>query len=276
MSQNRPVTSREYKMILNPDRFGDRKAGTKRFIRLVKGLIKEAGGKVTEDQDGQDKEKRQTWYLDTPQQGLRQQSFILRVRKEGKKHKKHKVTLKYREPDRYLSAAQKMKRKRKGWKKKFEEDVTPAFQSKFSHSVSFSKKKVKLKTLADAEKLFPVLKNLDIPGKTLLMRVSGLKAQELFYPVCQFEFKGTNRTVNVCLNFWYGNKKRKPYPLIAEFCFDYDLPKKKARKARKKGLLESYPLKTVKGSKKLFADLQDQDGWINLSGTTKTAYAYGN
>ena len=45
---NRPITSREYKLMLNVDRFGDRKAGIQAFARLFEFLVDSQGGEIVE------------------------------------------------------------------------------------------------------------------------------------------------------------------------------------------------------------------------------------
>jgi hypothetical protein len=53
--------------------------------------------------------------------------------------------------------------------------------------------------------------------------------------------------------------KESELPLVAEFSFDHDL-----------GARESLH----QGAQGLFQALQRQTGWVDLAGTTKTAYAY--
>ena len=130
---NHPVTSREYKLILQADRFKDRAEGSAIFWELVEALLLQAGGQIHERQN--EEMLRRTWYLDTPDLDLRSHNLNLRVREEMDEQKKYKVTLKYRGPDRYLSAAQDISSPEKG-ETKFEEDVLPSFISKFSHSTS--------------------------------------------------------------------------------------------------------------------------------------------
>jgi hypothetical protein len=59
---NLPVTSREYKLMLNVDRFKIRSEGSDAMWSLVEFLILKQGG----DADADVEEKiRRTWYLDT-------------------------------------------------------------------------------------------------------------------------------------------------------------------------------------------------------------------
>ncbi len=89
----------------------------------------------------------------------------------------------------------------------------------------------------------------------------------------KFSFEAKPK-VKACLSFWYPHAEETgndETPLIGEFSFDYDIPKKELPKKSK---LEKYPVKLVDGTKRLFTVLQEQSDWIDLCGTTKTAYAY--
>ena len=50
-SFNRPITSREYKLMLNTDRFKDREEGIEVFLRLIELLIKKEGGTIKKIQN---------------------------------------------------------------------------------------------------------------------------------------------------------------------------------------------------------------------------------
>src|SRR6201988_1535974 len=104
---NLPVTSREYKVMLNSDRFQDRNKGAERFLSLIDFLVRKQGGAIVEKQNKE--ERRQTSYLDTPQFALRQSGFALRLREEANAFQ---LNLKYRGADRYLSAAQRSEERR--------------------------------------------------------------------------------------------------------------------------------------------------------------------
>jgi hypothetical protein len=56
---NRSVTSREYKLMLNVDRFADRERGTRQLWAVVEFLVDKAGGVVVERQD--EEEIRETF-----------------------------------------------------------------------------------------------------------------------------------------------------------------------------------------------------------------------
>src|SRR5262245_29808820 len=150
---NRAVTSREYKLMLNVDRFADREQGTRQLWAVVEFLVGKAGGVVSEQQDAE--ETRETLYLDTPGNDLRQRGLALRVRREKKKRK---VTLKLREADRYLAAAFDLRTTADDAEWKFEEDILPPFAGAYAHSVSFeTKQDPSVATVADLVALFPGL-----------------------------------------------------------------------------------------------------------------------
>src|SRR5215210_361340 len=129
---NLPVTSREYKLMLNTDRFIDRNQGSEVWLSLVDFLVEKHGGQIIETDEV---EERKASYLDTPALALDQHGFALRLREEDNGGDRYQINLKYRDPDRYISAAQDLFSEPAG-KTKFEEDISPPFISKFSHSTS--------------------------------------------------------------------------------------------------------------------------------------------
>ena len=85
---NLPITSREYKVMLNVANFKDRKQGVKEFWQLIEFLAISQGAKIitADDEDELYQEKnRKTYYLDTEALELQHKGFIIRVRKEEKK-----------------------------------------------------------------------------------------------------------------------------------------------------------------------------------------------
>ena len=257
---NLPVTSREYKLMLNSDRFSDPDKGAERFLTLIDFLIRMQGGTIVEKQD--EKERRHTSYLDTAQFALRQSGFSLRLREEVNGFQ---INLKYRGADRYLSAAQDLSGSQKG-KIKFEEDILPPFVSKFSHSNSVkSDTRPDIKTLKDVVALFPGIARLGIDENTPVKTANDFRALEVVRKLCKFQFEKTE-TIKASLSFWY-LVDDTDWPLVSEFSFDYDAADKDESK------LEKYSLNVVEGAKGLFGALQNQTGWLDFSTTTKTAFA---
>ena len=316
---NRPITSREYKLLLKPGQFQDLNQGIKKFWSRVQAVTRSEGGTVSEpDQD--EILERKTWYLDTEKFDLRRLGFVLRMREELSRtvkgepqilsKKNFKVTLKYRESDRYISAGRNMafsegvrkdeKIKTGDIDTKFEEDILPPFKSKFAHSTSVKlKQPPEIRRVADVVRFFPGIDGLDLIQENPIKTVNTLFAHEWAYRIGKLKF---GDIVKVCLSFWYEAKQTSGEPIIAEFSFDYDLDNrgenvlsdaldetlshfsKKAAKAFPRSVfeehfpsglfLEDYAPDIATGSKHLFMAMQEDEG-VDLNGTTKTAFAYG-
>jgi hypothetical protein len=261
-SSNHAVTSREYKLMLNSHRFKDRDQAIEEFQELIALLIKKEGGEVTEKQKKE--ERRHTSYLDTPQFALRQNGFALRLREEEKADE-FQLNLKYRDADRYVSASKDLSSSSPG-KFKFEEDIIPPFNSKFSHSNSIeSNVKPKLDRISAVTSLFPGLKELELDENTPVITANNFRVFELTRKLCKFKFDDTE-DLKASLSFWY-LLNESHWPLVAEFSFDYDAEE------TAEGELESYSPVMVKGASGFFRSLQNQAGWLDLSTTTKTAFA---
>jgi hypothetical protein len=269
---NHPVTSREYKLMLNMDRFKDREQASQEFLSLLDFLVEKEGGSVVEEQNDEERneeEKRQTSYLDTPERALRQQGFALRLREEDDNDEEEfQINLKYRASDRYISAAQDVSSPQEG-KTKFEEDILPPFVSKFSHSTSIeTDTDPELDTMNKVMALFPGLKELNIDENTPVETVNDFKVLEVDRKLCTLTF-GEEPIIKASLSFWYLTGENDEWPLVGEFSFDYDVLDSEAEREK----LETYPRQVVEGANRLFNALQKQEGWLSFSTTTKTAFA---
>ena len=102
------VHYREYKILLQPDRFTS-KRGFLEFWEDVGKSVKKLGLKVDIDRQGFHSQVREVLFYDTPDFDLYNNHFILRKRTfydEGWPRADHELTLKYRNPD--LKAAAKV------------------------------------------------------------------------------------------------------------------------------------------------------------------------
>lgn len=246
--------------MLNSHRFKDKGQGADEFLDLIAFLITKEGGTVLERQTKE--ERRQTSYLDTPQFALRQKGFSLRLREETDGFQ---LNLKYRDSDRYVSASKDLSASSEG-KIKFEEDILPPFTSKFSHSNSIeSAEKPQLEVIKKVNTLFPGLKELNLDENIPVVTVNNFKALEVTRKLCKFQFEKTE-ILKASLSFWYLLNETQ-WPLIAEFSFDYDATK------NGDGELESYSASVVKGASGFFHSVLNLAGWLDLTTTTKTAFA---
>jgi hypothetical protein len=262
---NHSVTSREYKLMLNADRFKNRDQGSQEFFGLISFLIRKEGGNIIEEQNKE--ERRQTSYLDTPELALNQNGFALRLREEAKAEGAFQTNLKYRASDRYISADQDLSSPQAG-KSKFEEDIMPPFVSKFSHSTSINTSKAPdLSSINKVTSSFPGLKRLSIDGDTIVKTVNDFKAAEVVRKLCKFQF-GEPPVIKASLSFWYLTDE-SGWPLVGEFSFDYD----ELNGQTGENTLEAYPSRVVQGANQFFRALQSQAGWLDFNRTTKTAFA---
>jgi len=284
---NRPITSREYKLLLNTERFRDRVAGAKLFWRMLAFLVENQGNEVIPDAADPDKDtelRRTTWYLDTPGYELQRANVTLRVRDEAGEKKPFKVTLKYRMPDRYTAAGNNPVPDPAKVKKpdiKFEEDVTPPFASKFSYSASFRTEELpRIETLEDVVKIFPGLEPHGIPGVTPIQVVNGFRAHEVMHYIGKLKLDKMPATraiglpdfvVKVALSHWYLQENQDDYPLVTEFSFGFDATEGDGGDGDR---LEKFPPTVVAGANRLFRDVQNQAGWLAPFGLTKTAYLF--
>jgi len=270
MSVAKPVTSREYKLMLNISRFQDRAAGSREFWQLVTFLAQRqedlAGPIGIEVQH--EEELRDVRYLDTRGLALRRNGFVLRAREEysADPAKRHKLTVKYRDADRYMAAGQDLSTTSTVGeaKEKFEEDVIPPFASRYSSSVAVqSPGLLEVNNIGEVKDMFPGLADLEIPNELAVEPVRGFRAHEVFHKAGKIKF-GKKPKVKCARSFWYLWPERTGRPVVAEFSFDFDDKTKKER----------FPAHVVQGAGALFRSLQRQPGWVDFRSTTKTAYAY--
>ena len=260
---NLPVTSREYKLMLNTGRFKDRDQGSEAFFELIEFLIRREGGRVIDSQGKE--ESRRTSYLDTADHALRQKGFALRLREEAKGG--FKINLKYRTSDHHISAAQDVSSPLSG-DTKFEEDILPPFTSKFSLSTSIgTETPPDLSSIGKVAAFFPGVARLGIDQNAPVKTVNDFIAEEVVRRLCKFQF---NRppTIKACLSFWYLTMRGDDPPLVAEFSFNYDILSRPDR-----GRPDPSATHSVECANRFFRALQSQPGWVNLDLTTKTTFA---
>jgi hypothetical protein len=167
---DRPLNSKEFKIILRSDKFTDIIKGKENVINIIKSQIQKQEG--TFDESTQDEDHRKVWYLDTKKLELNKgNNFLLRIRKEFKKDgtlKGYDVSLKNRDDCRHKALTYDLSNPIKNpdfnykeFEFKFEEDILTPFHSKFSASTKFEFKqqKPKLETWQGILSAFP---NLDL------------------------------------------------------------------------------------------------------------------
>ncbi len=285
----RPLTSREFKIMLQTKHFTNKMKGIKEISSLIGSIVEKQGGKFKAS-DKYKEEERTTWFLDTKAYELyRDKKFLLRIR-ESKVSGLYEVTLKCRHPDRYvcalydLSVAEDIEAKFKDdFKTKFEEDIVTSKMtdgsatsvSKFSLSASFEdKEKPNFGKIKDLISFFPDLELEGISSNEPLTRVNNFEAVEISSKLGTITFSGDDTEIEPELNLWYSTTEEKP--LIVEFTFKCKAAKQDNDKDKDKGvLLEKYSKKLVLGASHLYESLQKDDNILDLDTTkTKTDYVY--
>lgn len=303
---NRPITGREYKLMLRTSKFEERDKGIKDFLDIIKSQIEilnlkegKGGGeqvyfdKKYKNNDNGEK-KRRVWYFDTQNFELHKKNkFLIRIRKE--KDDDYVTDLKCRNSDRYVSASYdlspniKEKEEKSKTEFEFEEDIiprvdstnskSPEFASKFSHSVSVhTKKELKLNTLGDLLSVFPGLNVLNIDIDTELQKVNNFEAKEISIKLGVIKFLDKNDTTDdLSLSFWYlPDEDNKEIPEIVEFSFDYYTKEvNKANRSKGKLYLEEFPLSLVRKTNDFYLALLKEQEFVDLNtAKTKTDFAY--
>jgi uncharacterized protein YjbK len=123
---NRPINSREFKLMLNTAEFVNRKEGIKKLSDILQFQIRNQNGEFQDE--GIEEKKRLTWYMDTSRYDLNAKKFLFRIREE-KETNEYNVTLKCIHHDRYVSALYDLSSPIKNMKTKFEEDIISPFVS---------------------------------------------------------------------------------------------------------------------------------------------------
>jgi hypothetical protein len=265
---NRPITSREYKLMLKPSEFDDRQRGIDKFLDLIKSQTEEQHIELKKDFN---EKKRRTWYLDTDSFELNANKFLLRIREE-KQTGECETTLKCRHPDRYMSAAYDLSSPIMNVQTKFEEDITIPFVSKFSLSASFKEnKEPKLNSFKDLKSIFSALNIANIDEINSLTKVNNFEAREISTKIGSIQFK-ENKSANLYLNFWYlSDEDKKAPPIILEFTFDY---KAKEQTSEDDLLLEDFSHSIIRNADIFYLSVQKQPIADHNTTKTKTEYVY--
>ena len=274
-----PLNSREYKIILKPDAFKDNKKGRDKLIHMIESQSRKQRGMF---ETAIEENTRKTCYLDTKKEDLYDKNkFLLRVREEHKKEndgiKGYSVTLKNRHPDRLIAASYDVSSHMdkpnpnldfKKKEKKFEEDITTPFISKFSTSVNLDyEKPPELNKFQDLLSIFPNLK-LDVPSNENLLIVNGFVAKEISCTLGKLKFNDGSE-VRLQYSLWHLSKKKTP--VMVEF--DIDVEAKEPSKSSET-LFEGFPLFLLTQVYEFYQALQKKGIADFKAPKTKTQFAY--
>ncbi len=299
-NSNFQITTREYKLMLNTKRFKERENGIKAFLKIIGNQIEltnenDENGDIYFDEKKERKRKnRLVWYIDTSDHQLKENRFLLRVRKEKSENdkKEYTIDLKCRNPDRYIAASydlvSNLREIKNEVKFEFEEDVVPRvdnikdikpdFASKFSQSVSFREGKEPIfKKFKDLVDIFPALNKLNIDPHAELRRVNDFVANEISINIGKIKLRNKDiSTDDLSLSFWYLSKEtEKNIPVIIEFSFDYYAKGKDESNELNKNGLEEFPISLVRKVNDFYFSLFTNDEFVDFkTSKTKTEFAY--
>ncbi|MBF0611270.1 MAG: hypothetical protein G8345_07440 [Magnetococcales bacterium] len=259
---------REDKVVLWVDPFmNDVQKGMEKYNKKIKAIAKKKPLKKVKVRKGNiEKTTQKVWYLDTKKFDCYNNDYSLRVRQEKKKGKLGEVefNVKYRHPDPAVVNGVNLKYTTKHSNCKYEQDVVPPFEIKFSRSGTIEKlsRSDVPKNMKQLRKIFPKgLKELsDVPNKKKLKKACDFDAKEVAYKkALMIDFGRGLKDVEAGFNFWYRNKKL----VVAEFSFTHDLSK------------GGIPRKTARRAYAFFKAMQCPGMWVSTDkAATKTQFAY--
>lgn len=255
--------------MLNPSEFLDLEKGMNKASDITRRLVEQQGGVFKEKR--KDK-KRKVWYLDTRNHDIKNNNFLLRVRKE--KQDEYKITLKSRHPDRYVAGLYNLS-KPLGKDNiildefKFQEDIMPKFVSKFSASADLeTNEKPEFDTYGHLLSLYPHLDDLGIASTEKLTKVNEFEVHEISCDLGGMKFGDDNDKAKVQIGLWYLSAES---PIIVEFDIDLEAKDSSSDTSNK---LEKFSPSLIIGIYNLFMSLQNEDIIDNSAPMTKTEFAY--
>ena len=265
------VHYREYKILLQPDRFRS-KQGFEEFWETASKTLRKLGLKVDIDPHALDSQVREVLFYDTPDFDLYNHHFILRKRTfydKGWPRPGHELTFKYRTQKLEDAAAVDMHPQLGGHDEiKFKEELLlererlGGMRSLYSHGCVLTSPNIELERgIEDITRAFPTLKKIDIAPRTKMELVNNVAVEEVQSTMGMIHFhhhfKG-KATIAV----WRSRALEKS--LSGEFAFQCKFER-----------LEEVPQEAIELSEKFYKAVQlDCAEWIKL-GTTKTAMVYG-
>ena len=262
------VTSREYKVMLQPGRFGGSEKQLLKaarefwrdFARSVAGVVDPSGTLKSIEK------RRLIVFLDTTAKDLKLGGYIFRVRRtlEGGQPE---ITLKFRHPDRYVAESRRMKSRRANTRSKFEEDIKAPFVSLYSFSASGKAGKTGIPSnLGQLLGAFPDLPKRvgPVEASKTLSEVKGFTARELVITGSSLRIGSSPETLAECaLIVWYDHNGSPTEPGAVEFSYRYGDEGGR------------YGGRSARRAFDVFETLQrDLPTWVDPNPRTKTAFVF--
>lgn len=218
------VQYREYKLLLEPERFPDQK-GFHRFWKIAHHAAKSLGIKLGKMDESIKPHQREVVFYDTPHFKLYNHGFILRKRTfyhHGLPDPRHELVLKFRHPDKKVALAVDPRPLLPcAYTMKFKEEIllpkdgALGMRLVYSHNCELDTPNIiltqRFETTADA---FPALKKIDANPKAALGVVNGVSIQEYQVDLGMLEF-GHKLEAKATLAVW--RVRTTNAPIVAEF-----------------------------------------------------------
>lgn len=265
------VHYREYKILLQPDRFTS-KQDFLEFWGQASKTLKKLGLKVDTDPHAFESQVREVLFYDTPQFDLYNHHFILRKRTfydQGWPRPDHELTFKFRAPDLEAAAAVDVRPQLGGQDQiKFKEELLPAvdrlggMRRLYSHGCVLTSPAIELsRGIEDITQAFPTLKRIDISPRTKMALVNNVAVEEVQNTMGVIHF-GHHFKGKTTIAIWRNRALEKS--LSGEFAFQCKFER-----------LEAVKKEAIELSEEFYKTVQlDCAEWVKL-GTTKTAMVYG-
>jgi hypothetical protein len=265
------VHYREYKILLEPDRFTS-KNGFLEFWEAASRTLKKLHIEVDLDHDVFESQVREVLFYDTSEFDLFNHHFILRKRTfydQGWPRQDHELTFKYRAPDLKDAAAVDVRPQLGGHKEiKFKEELLlerdrlGGMRSVYSHGCVLISPKIELdRGIEDIAHAFPTLKQIDIRPRTKMALVNNMAVEEVQNTLGMIHF-GHHFKGKTTIAIWRSRALEKS--LSGEFAFQCKFDH-----------LEEVNKESLELSEEFYKTVQlDCADWIKL-GSTKTAMVYG-
>jgi hypothetical protein len=264
------VHYREYKILLQPDRFTS-KNGFIEFWELASKTLRKLGLKVETDPHIFHSQVREVLFYDTPEFDLYNNHFILRKRTfydEGWPRPGHELTFKYRAPELKDAAAVDVRPHLGGHDEiKFKEELLlerdrlGGIRSVYSHGCVLTSPNIELdRGIEDITHAFPTLEKIDIRPRTKMALVNNMAVEEVQNTIGMIHF-GHHFKGKTTIAIWRSRALEKS--LAGEFAFQCKFDR-----------LEDVNRGAIELSEEFYKQVQlDCAEWIKL-GTTKTAMVY--
>jgi hypothetical protein len=273
--ERQKVVSREYKVMLRPNRFSGEKnallqaseAFWQDCSQCTAQIVVKATGAFKKGDDD-----RYIAFYDTAGHDLYKAKYILRQRWDVGDEKRNdvgtkEVTLKFRHQDRYIAQDRVMQvSTAHRARTKFEEDIKIPFVSVYSFSTTARRCQGVINDLRDIGRLFPDIQHrLGPVPKTPVRIVNGFTAREVVLTGAAFQIARTPKVEAQCaLIVWYDDHGERNKPVVVEFSYRYGNKDEIYQGARIRRAFEIFERLQTKLSK-----------WVDSSLPTKTAFVYG-